>query len=319
MSYLLAPCRAAVLLLAFLLSASLSLADPATMQLLSLGRMNDAIQLLLNRDDAESLHLLSRAYYATEHFDEAVKSGERAVALRPGDSNFHLWLARAYGMKAAGANPLLAANLARKAKAEFERSVQLDPSNTDARSDLSEYYVEAPVFMGGGLDKARDQARQMTKLDVAASHAVLAQIATREKQFGEAEGQYQQAIKTAKHPAGYWLQLASFYRSQGRLDDMQKAVTEAIAEPGKSAATYYDAANLLYQAGRDFPSAIQYLNSYLASGQLVEDAPAFRAHFLLGQIYEKTGHPQAAMSEYQASLALASGFDRARKALDHLA
>ena len=311
--------RAAALFVVFLVTATVSLADPATMQLLSLGRMNDAIQLLLNRDDAESLHLLSRAYYATEHFDEAVKSGERAVALRPGDSNFHLWLARAYGMKAAGANPLFAANLARKAKAEFERSVQLDPSNVDARSDLSEYYVEAPVFMGGGLEKARDQARQVAKLDVAASHAILAQVATREKQFGEAESQYQQAIKTARHPAGYWLQLASFYRAQGRLDDMQKAVIAAVQEPSKSAATYYDAASLLCQTGRDFPAAIQYLNSYLASGQLVEDAPAFRAHFLLGEIYEKTGHPQTAMSEYQASLALASGFDRARKALDRLA
>ena len=69
---------------------------------------------------------------------------------------------------------------------------------------------------------------------------------------------------------------------------------------------------------RDFPDAIVYLQKYLASGGLVEGAPAFRAHYLLGQIYEKMGQERAAVSEYQASLALASGFDRARKALSHL-
>jgi hypothetical protein len=50
----------------------------------------------------------------------------------------------------------------------------------------------------------------------------------------------------------------------------------------------------------------------------MEEAPAFRAHYLLGQVYEKMGRGSAATSEYEASLALASGFDRARKALGRL-
>ena len=85
-----------------------------------------------------------------------------------------------------------------------------------------------------------------------------------------------------------------------------------------AADTYFDAASELFLGNRDFPDAILYLRKYLASGGLVEGAPAFRAHYLLGQIYEKMGQAPAAVSEYQASLALASGFDRARKALNHL-
>ena len=99
---------------------------------------------------------------------------------------------------------------------------------------------------------------------------------------------------------------------------MQKAVQTALAQPGMPADTYFDAANELFLGNRDFPDAILYLQKYLASGGLVEGAPAFRAHYLLGQIYEKMGQAPAAVSEYQASLALASGFDRARKALNHL-
>ncbi len=148
--------RVVMVLVGLLTAGAVVSAAPSPLQLLSLGRVDEAIQVLVTRDDAESVNQLSRAYYATEHWEDAVKSGERAVSLRPGDSNFHLWLAREYGMKAGEANPLVAANLARKAKGEFERAVQLDTSNVAARSDLSEYYIEAPVFMGGGLDKARD-------------------------------------------------------------------------------------------------------------------------------------------------------------------
>jgi tetratricopeptide (TPR) repeat protein len=128
-------------------------ADPAPVQLLSLGRMNECISALSSRGDPESFNLLSRAYYAMERWDDAVKWGERAIAMRPKDAGYHLWLARAYGRKAANSTPLAAAGIARKAKNEFERAVQLDPANVEARSDLSKYYTEAPAIMGGGLTR----------------------------------------------------------------------------------------------------------------------------------------------------------------------
>ncbi len=293
----------------------LAVADPAPAQLLSLGRMNDAISALSNRGDAESFNLLSRAYYAMECWDDAVKWGERAVAERPQDASYHLWLARAYGRKAGAAKPLAAAGLARKAKNEFERAVQLAPANVEARSDLSRYYTQAPAIMGGGLDKARDQAAQVSKLDAAEGHLILAQVAAKEKRYDEAEAQFHSAIAAARDPATYWLQLADFYRLRGRFDDVQKSVRTAMAQPSRSTKNDFDAANELYLSGRDFPEAAQYLQQYLDSGGLVEEAPAFRAHYLLGQVYEKMGRGSAANSEYEASLALAAGFDRARKAL----
>jgi tetratricopeptide (TPR) repeat protein len=171
-----------------------SSADPAATQLLSLGRMNDAVSILSSRADAESLNQLSRAYFAMEQWDEAVRYGERAVSLDPNNATYHLWLGREYGRKAADANPLIAAGLARKAKNEFERAVQLDPANVAARLDLAQYYTEAPAIMGGGLDKARDQATQMQKYDPSKSHLILARVAVKEKQYGEAEAQFRAAF-----------------------------------------------------------------------------------------------------------------------------
>src|SRR5271165_1135604 len=311
-------CTKFLVVLLLPLAAGTIAADPAVSELLSLGRMNDAIAVLGTRSDPQSMHLLSRVYYATERWNDAVRYGERSVTLRPDDAHYHLWLAREYGEKAANSNPLTAATIAQKAKNEFERAVQLDPSSVEARLDLAQYYTEAPAIMGGGLDKARDQAAQVAKRNSAKSHLILARIAEKEKQFPEAENQLRQAISEAKEPAEYWLELAEFYRVRGRLDDMQKAVQTALGQPGIPADTYFDAANEMFLGDRDFPDAMLYLQKYLASGGLVEGAPAFRAHYLLGQIYEKMGQGPAAVSEYQASLALASGFDRARKALNHL-
>src|SRR5262249_44185826 len=148
-----------------------------------------------SRGDAESLNQLSRVYYAMERWDEAVKYGERAVTLDPADAMYHLWLGREYGRKAGDANPLAAARLARKAKSELERAVQLDPRNVPARVDLAQYYTEAPSIMGGGLDKARDQAAQVQKYDPGMARLILARAAEKEKQYGQAETEYRAAIK----------------------------------------------------------------------------------------------------------------------------
>lgn len=314
--------RNLAIVLLLLATASFLAAAPAPMdsiQLLSSGNMNELIAALINHNDAESYHMLSRAYYALEQWDAAIKNAEQAVNLRQNDSNYHLWLGRAYGQKAADiGNPLKAASLAHKAKVEFETAVQLDPANVSARADLSEYYTEAPSIMGGGTDKARNQASQLQSMDPTTATWVRAIVAVKEKKYAEAESDYKLAITTAKNPAGHWMNLASFYRQQGRLDDMEKAIVTALNQPNRPASTYYDAASELFAAGRNFPGAEQYLKNYLSSGQLVEDAPGFRAHYLLGQLYQKSGNKAQAAAEYQASLNLASGFDRARKALEQL-
>ena len=279
------------------------------------GNIDELIRTLSNRKDAASLNMLSRAYYAIEQWDSAIRNGEKAVSQAVNNAEYHWWLGRQYGEKAASVNPLSAASLAGKTRNQFELAVKLDPAHVQAQTDLAEYYVEAPTIMGGGLDKARGQAAIVGKYDAAASHWILFKIAEKDKRYEEAEQQLQAAIKVARNPAQYWMNLASFYRSRSRLDDMQKAISQAVAQPLKSAEVYYDAASLLFRAGRDFPSAIQYLKTYLDSDAMVEDAPAFRARYVLGQIYEKQGNKAAAASEYKAAVGLASGFTPASKAL----
>ena len=307
-----------IMLLPLLCTLLVAAADTAVERMLASGSIDEVIRTLSNKNDAASLNLLSRAYYAIEQWDNAVKNGERAVSLSPDNATYHLWLGREYGEKASAANPLSAAGLARKTKSEFELAVKLDPANVQAHADLAEYYTDAPSIMGGGVDKAREQAAQVARYDEATSHWIMAIIAEKDKRYPDAENELRQAIKFSRNPAQYRMNLASFFRRRSRLNDMQEAISQAIAQPNKSAEVYYNAASELYQSGRDFPNAAQYLKEYLASNSMVEDAPALRAHYLLGQLYEKMGNKSGAVSEYKASLALASGFAPAGKALSRL-
>src|SRR6202007_1370841 len=104
--------------------------------------------------DAESHNLLCRAYFSLEEWDRGIAACESAVKLDPQNSLDHLWMGRIYGEKADRAGFLKAAGLAKKVRSSFERAVELSPNSWEARTDLAEFYLEAPGIVGGGKDKA---------------------------------------------------------------------------------------------------------------------------------------------------------------------
>jgi len=291
-------------------------------QLLQSGRVDDAITILQQRiaaksNDAEAYNLLSRAHYTLNNYDQSIKAGEKAVSLAPNNAEYHLWLGRAYGRKAEHASWWSAASLAGKMRDEFERSVQLNGDDVGARTDLAEFYIEAPGIVGGGKDKAETQAKAVEMRDSATAHWIRARVAEKDKRFDVAEAEYKAAIQDSGDRADNWLSLASFYRRRDRLPEMETAINKAVASQKKAEgkSTFYDAATLLWKTGRQLPQAAQFLAKYLSSKDKVEDAPAFQAHYLLGQIYEKQGDRAGAAREYQAALNLARDYREAREAL----
>jgi cytochrome c-type biogenesis protein CcmH/NrfG len=297
-------------------------ASDSPSDLLAAGRVDDVITTLSGQinstpNDAASYNFLCRAYFAVSNWDRAISACERAVTLAPNNSEYHLWLGRTYGEKADASNFFTAAGLAKKVRTEFERAVALDPKNAIGRTDLAEFYLEAPGIVGGGQDKARAQADALSKLDAAKAHWVNGRIAEKNKDTTTAEHEYHAAIDESHGGASAWLNLALFYRNTKRFDEMQDALKHAAAAPIDRADVLVDAASTLLRTNRDLPFAIQLVQRYLAS-QTVEQAPPFKAHYLLGSILEKQGDKQGAAKEYQMALALAKDFGRAREALNRV-
>ncbi len=309
-------------LLLLIASVTASMADSAR-DMLAAGRIDEAIAQLNGRlsstaPDAESSNLLCRAYFALEDWDRAESSCRKAVSLAPDNSRFHLWLGRVYGEKADRANFLAAAGLAGKVRGEFERAVQLNPNDVDARVDLAEFYLEAPGIVGGGEQKAREQAQSIAALNSARAHWVYARISEKKKEADAAEREYHQYIDQSHGDAEAWLDLASFLRRQKRFDEMEQALIKLSQAPMPKLDVLVDASGMLYRSGRRYPFAIELLHRYLASGP-VEAAPAFKAHYLLGTLLEKQGDKTGAAQEYRASLSLTRNFGLAQQALNRVA
>jgi len=304
-----------------LLASSFTFADSAQ-QLLSAGRVDDAISALqrqtsANPNDAESYNLLCRAYFSLGNWDRGIAACEKAVSLQPDNSRYHLWLGRIYGEKADSANFLSAARLAGKVRTEFEKAVQLSPNSADARTDLAEFYLEAPGIVGGGQDKAEAEARSLAPLDPVKSHWVSGRIAEKKHDSAAAEREYRAAVEASHGNSIAWLNLAFFYRRAQRLDDMEDAINHAASAQMNRPEVLVEAAETLIRSGRNFQEAADLLRRYLASST-VEEAPAFKAHYLLGTVLEKEGKKQEAAQEYRAALSMAKDFSRARDALARL-
>jgi tetratricopeptide (TPR) repeat protein len=287
-------------------------------ELLAAGRVDEAIDSLEQQihhspADAESYNLLCRAYYMIEEWDRGITACEKALSLDPQNSRYHLWLGRIYGEKASHAGVLSAAGLAKKVRQSFERAVELDPKNWEARSDLAEFYIEAPAMVGGGKDKARAQAAALTPVNPAIAYWILARIDQKEKDAASAERDYRVAIEVGHGTAQAWLHLAQFLARTNRLDEMVEALRTMDSSPLDRPDALMDGASLLLRTGRDNPLAVRLLRRYLSAP--AEEGPAFKAHDLLGHLLEKQGDRPAAAEEYRAALALSHTYTRAREDL----
>ena len=312
------PLRAVILLVFILANVGFGV-DVTPQELLRTGKADEARRMLQstlqhNPNDAQAYFLLCRLYFQLELWDNALLMAEKAVALDPNNSSYHMWLGRAAGRKAENSNPFTAWSLARRVHAEFERAVALDGNNLNARADLSEYYIEAPNFLGGDKKKAREQASTVAPHDEALANYIYARV---EEQQGKRDSEklYKKALEASGNSARYWVELSYFYRRAGRMQDMQSAIYQALIAPRHEATPEYDGAYLFLRTGRDFPNAIAMLKKYINGNTLEEDGPLFRAHYMLGELLEKEGDHNAAAAEYRAALALASEYRPAREAL----
>src|SRR5579875_3103379 len=144
---------------------------------------------LLDKNSSEpgTLFLIGQDFFMLGDFKHATGYFETAAAAQPDSSEYMDWLGRAYGRRAEMANPLSAPALASKARQAFERSVQLNPKNSDALSDLFDYYLNAPGFLGGGYDKALAIADRIATVDPSEGYFAKAKLAQKRKEYGTAE------------------------------------------------------------------------------------------------------------------------------------
>jgi len=234
--------------------------------------------------DAAIYELMGRDYYMQGEYKKATEFLDKAAAEEPDSSEIALWLGRAYGRRAETSSPFTAPGQASKARQWFEKAVQLDPKNKEALSDLFEYYLEAPGFLGGGLEKAERVAGRLSELDVAEGHWANAKVAEKRKEFKSAEDLLRRAIDASPQRVGRFIDLAKFLTKQGRYQEADQSIARAEKIAPNSPKLVYAKADLYIKSGRNLQVAKSLLKHYMSMSLSPEDPPRSEAAKLLKQV-----------------------------------
>jgi tetratricopeptide (TPR) repeat protein len=235
-------------------------------------------------NDTEAWQLLGQVFQQLGNPDRAVESMEKAAGLSPKDSNLQRQLGDAYGFAAQKAGMLSKMGLAKKCKAAYDKAVELDPKNIDARWSVMEYCRQAPGFVGGGMDQAYAQAEEIRKLDANKGLIALATLYVADKKMVEAFGLFDEALKA--DPANY----TALYQL-GRLSAM---------------------------TGQRLDQGIENLRKCLTLTPPPGQPGAGPVNWRLGNILEKKGDKPAAKAAYEAAIAIDPNFVPALESLRKL-
>lgn len=160
-------------------------------------------QLARTPSDAPAMDCMGQLLLEQGNAGGAMDWFNKAIAIEPKNAEHQLWLGRALGQYAATVNLLKRPFMARRCKQAFEKAVELDPAWVEARRSLGGFYAQAPAVFGGGIDKAREQAVVILKLNPMRGHIALGFIAEREQKFDSARKEYETAAALAPDSMAY--------------------------------------------------------------------------------------------------------------------
>jgi tetratricopeptide (TPR) repeat protein len=216
-------------------------------------------------NNAEAWFYLGQSFLFQNDAENSVPAFERATTLAPANSIYQCYLGDAYGLSALKAGLFAKLGWARKCKGAYDRAVDLDPKNIRARVSVMEFCRQAPSFLGGGMDKAYEQAAEIQQLDPVRGRKAYAGLYIAEKKYAEALALYETALREKPGDDDSLYSLGRLAVTSGeQLDRGLAALREILTHPGKS-----------------------------------NDAPT---QTLVGNILEKKGDKPAARAAYEAAL-----------------
>lgn len=279
--------RKLIFAFAFLTFASLQAADLDKVQkLYDRTQYDAALKMLLPEAADTGQHgavqfWIGKNYFMQGEFRKSADFFQKAIELQSSNSEYFHWLGKAYGRLAETSNMFAAPSYANKARQNFEKSVLLDQKNIEAVNDLFEYYLDAPGFLGGGLDKAAKLANLIAAVDQSEYHWALATIAEHRKQFDTAEEHFRRAMDMAPQRIGRVLDLAKFLSKQGKEQESDAIFAMAEKINPNDPRYLWERANSYIRAKRNLDQAKVLLEKYIRAPLGPEDHPRAEAQKLL--------------------------------------
>jgi len=177
--------------------------------------------------------------------------------------------------------------------------------------------MQAPGFLGGSMDKAREQAAEIDKHDKLRGALAYAAIAEKDKKTSEAESAYQRAITSAPDSVVGYNGLVNLYVREKRWADAFATLDRISARLPTEHNVPLAVARVAYLSGEQLARAEEGMKAWLANPPKSASVNTQAlAHARLGGIYEKTSRKEPARAEYEKALSLNPKLEEAKKGLD---
>jgi tetratricopeptide (TPR) repeat protein len=252
--------------------------------------------------NAQALYYLGRIAVEQREYETAEAHLEKACALSPDTHEYVSWLGKAYGSHGREADMITKGLLAPKIHKAFLRAVELKPDDVDSRMDLVSFYVEAPSFLGGSFEKAREQAAAIEKLNSAAGARAYAQIARAENKPDQAYAALKKGADANPDDIPLAIDAAVSAQELKRWDESFAMLDGVLAEkPDAWLAMFYVGRGAAL-SGLQLDRGAQALEKFIAQAPKEVQVPRDAAHNRLGQIYEKLKDAAKARENYSAAL-----------------
>src|ERR1035441_1156925 len=241
------------------------------------------VLLAIPSKDAAVYALLGRNYYMEGEFKKASEALEKSFELEPTNAEYALWLGRAFGRRAEMASPFTAPGYASKTRQYFEKAVSLNPANLEAQSDLFEYYLEAPGFLGGGMEKAEATAKQVGRISPPEGLAMEAKLAERRKEYSSAEETHRYEDRTACSTQRSRVQLGERNRGEHQHQNGKGALGPTARHGHDSHRT-----SVVEHSGQPSGGLLRYAHAAQSGGQPARAGTEPDHHPAMGRVADRT-------------------------------
>jgi len=261
---------------------------------------------------------IGKIFFMEKDYDPSIDWFKKAVEMDQDSSEYHLWLGRAYAMKTQKVSLLEKVSLAKECKFEFDKAVELDPDNIDARFNLIGFYLQAPSFLGGSTDRAMEQVEEIKKRDKKSGHRALRMVYEAEGKYDLVEKELLSEMKEDPQSMELHYQLGYFYTNQKKYDEAYQIFEKILKVSPEEMNAYYQVGRIGSLSGQNVDWAEECLKKYLKYKPEGDEPSLAWAHYRLGLLYEHKGEKELAKTEYEKALGLDPGHAEAKKALEKL-
>jgi tetratricopeptide (TPR) repeat protein len=284
------------------------------------GNRSAAVPLLApyGKTSAVAAFYLGRAALDEGHFGPAVDWFERAVALDRQNPMYWDRLGQAYAGHALESDFFMKYKLAHRCKSAFEKAVALDSTNLDARTDLIEYYAQAPGIVGGDKRRARDMSGVLGQWAPYAGLQSMLLTCRVSRDSTCVRATADSLMATFPDSSLGYVALADWFAEGEQYDSAFAVLDRRLAVRPDDWQTLYEFGRVGALSGRRLDDAASALERFIASpvgANPSKRVQMARAHDRLAQVFARVNLPDSARAEYELAVTIDPKDGDARKAL----